>query len=238
MPKKRIRRPRRTKRRPERKRSPKRGAAPRAKRRARTSAKRPSNRAAVTRKRPERAKLAQIARSEAKPSEAQKDWQIESIFHFTVNATNFERSLAFYQAIGFQLLRDNRDAIWPAYVAENFGMTRAQGRGALLAIDAGPQHARLDLIEWLEPAYDLPPDKPWSERVPRIIALRTRNVRRAYRELSAKGIEFITPPRSMDPNSGIVGVMLCRDPDGLLVEFIEYEPGLLGSRVGHLAKRS
>jgi hypothetical protein len=74
--------------------------------------------------------------------------------------------------------------------------------------------------------------------VPRIVALRTRNVRAAYEELKAKGIEFITPPRNMDPNSGIVGVMLCRDPDGLLVEFIEYEPGLLGSRITHLAKRS
>ena len=74
--------------------------------------------------------------------------------------------------------------------------------------------------------------------MPRIIALRTRNVLAAYAELSAKGIAFHTPPRSMDPNSGIVGVMLCRDPDGLLVEFIEYEPGLLGSKITHLAKRT
>jgi catechol 2,3-dioxygenase-like lactoylglutathione lyase family enzyme len=171
-------------------------------------------------------------------AESRKNWRIESIFHFTVNCTNFERSLAFYQAIGFKLLRDNRDVIWPDYVAGNFGMTKAQGRGALLAIDDGPTHTRLDLIQWLEPAYDPAPDKPWSERVPRIVALRTRNVHAAYEELRAKGIEFITPPRSMDPNSGIVGVMLCRDPDGLLVEFIEYEPGLLGSRISHLAKRS
>ena len=194
--------------------------------------------ASAKRARPERAQLAPIARSEPKANEDREGWGIESIFHFTVSATNFERSLAFYQAIGFQLLRDNRDVVWPDYVAGNFGMTRAQGRGALLAIDAGPLHTRLDLIEWLEPAYDPPPDKPWSERVPRIIALRTRNVRAAYADLAAKGIQFITPPRSMDPDSGIVGVMLCRDPDGLLVEFIEYEPGLLGSRITHLAKRS
>jgi catechol 2,3-dioxygenase-like lactoylglutathione lyase family enzyme len=184
------------------------------------------------------AQSAQSARSEAQPSGARKPWSIESIFHFTVNCTNFERSLAFYQAIGFRLLRDNRDVIWPDYVAGNFGMTKAQGRGALLAIGDGPLHTRLDLIQWLEPAYDPAPDKPWSERVPRIIALRTSNVRAAYAELKAKGIEFITPPRNMDPNSGIVGVMLCRDPDGLLVEFIEYEPGLLGSRITHLPKRT
>jgi catechol 2,3-dioxygenase-like lactoylglutathione lyase family enzyme len=215
----------------------KRGAAVRARKgagakRAATSKKAPANR-----KRPS-ARSAQAARSEQSASGVEKDWAIESIFHFTVNATNFERSLAFYQAIGFQLLRDNRDVIWPDYVAGNFGMTKAQGRGALLAIGSGPLHTRLDLIEWLEPAYDPPPDKPWSERVPRIVALRTRNVRQAYTDLSAKGIEFITKPRAMDLNSGIVGVMLCRDPDGLLVEFIEYEPGVLGSKIAHLARRT
>lgn len=176
--------------------------------------------------------------STRKTSKPGKSWAIESLFHFTVNATNFERSLAFYQTIGFHLLRDNRDMVWPDYVAGNFGMKKAQGRGALLGIGSGPDHTRLDLIEWLEPAYDPPPAKPWSERVPRIIALRTRNVRAAYEDLSAKGIEFITPPRNMDPKSGIVGVMLCRDPDGLLVEFIEYEKGLLGSRVSHLVRRA
>ncbi len=195
-----------------------------------------TRRAASRRGAPKRASSARAKRRSASAA-PEEPWRIESIFHFTVNATSFERSLAFYQAIGFQLLRDNRDVIWPDYVAENFGMKRAQGRGALLAIGAGAEHTRLDLIEWLEPPYDPAPALPWSERVPRIIALRTRNVRKAYEELSAKGIEFITPPRNMDPNSGIVGVMLCRDPDGLLVEFIEYEPGRLGSKVEHLARR-
>ncbi len=166
------------------------------------------------------------------------DWGFESIFHFTVSATNFERSLAFYQTLGFQLLRDNRDVIWPAYVAENFGMQQAQGRGALLALGPEPHHTRLDLIEWLAPAYDPPPARPWSECVPRIIALRTRNVHAAYRDLAAKGIEFVLPPRNMDANSGLIGVCCCRDPDGLLVELIEYEPGRLGSNISHLARRA
>ena len=216
--------------------SAKRGAASRSNKKAGTSAQREGKLGAVSGKRSERTKSAQIARSEPKASGDR--WKLESIFHFTVSATNFERSIDFYQRIGFKVLRDNRDVIWPDYVAGNFGMRVAQGRGALLAIDAGPLHTRLDLIEWLAPAYDPAPDKPWSERVPRIIALRTRNVHAAYEDLKAKGIAFITPPRVMDPNSGIVGVMLCRDPDGLLVEFIEYEPGLLGSKITHLPKRT
>jgi catechol 2,3-dioxygenase-like lactoylglutathione lyase family enzyme len=165
------------------------------------------------------------------------DWGFESIFHFTVNATNFERSLAFYTALGFRLLRDNRDVIWPDYVAKNFGLARAQGRGALLALGPEPHHTRLDLIEWLEPAYDPPSPRPLAERVPRIIALRTRNVRAAIPALRARGIEFIREPDPPDPATGIEAVVCCRDPDGLIVELIEYMPGVLGSRIDSLARR-
>ena len=164
-------------------------------------------------------------------------WGYEGIFHFTVEATDFERSLAFYTTLGFQLLRDNRDVLWPDYVATQFGLDRAQGRGALLALGEGPEHTRLDLIEWLEPAPDPPSPKPLSERVPRIIALRTRGVRAAYADLKARGIEFLTEPRGPEPQTGLEAVVCARDPDGLIVELIEYMPGVLGSRIAHLERR-
>jgi hypothetical protein len=48
---------------------------------------------------------------------------------------------------------------------------------------------------------------------------------------------FTKPPDPPDPKSGIEAVVLCRDPDGNLVELIEYMPGVLGSRIDHLEKR-
>ena len=164
-------------------------------------------------------------------------WKVESIFHFTVTATNFERSLDFYTTLGFRVLRDNRDVIWPEMVARNFGMPAAQGRGALLGIGDGPEHTRLDLIEWLVPTLPPRPDGPLELQVPRIIALRTDDVQAAYDDLSAKGIEFVSKPASAR-RAGIVNVCSCRDPDGLLVELIEYEPGLLGSRIDGLPTRT
>ena len=172
-------------------------------------------------------------------SEERAGWEIEALFHFIVNATDFERSLDFYTTLGFRLLRDNRDVIWPAEVAENFGMPAAQGRGALLAIGDGALHTRIDLIEWLEPRWEdpgatLPPER----RIPRVMALRTRNVRAAYRDLSARGIEFIRPPREANASTGVESVACCLDPDGLVVELIEYMPGRLGSRIEDLPRRS
>jgi catechol 2,3-dioxygenase-like lactoylglutathione lyase family enzyme len=166
------------------------------------------------------------------------DWSLRSIFHFTVNASDFERSLDFYTTLGFRVLRDNRDVVWPDYVARQFGLREAQGRGALLAVGEGELHTRLDLIEWLAPRHSDPAEAiPLAERIPRIIALRTENVRAAYAALRARGIEFVTEPRGPDPDTGLEAVVCCRDPDGLLVELIEYMPGVLGSRIGHLERR-
>ena len=156
-------------------------------------------------------------------------WSVQSIFHFTVTATNFERSLDFYTALGFRVLRDNRDVIWPEMVGRNLGIPGAQGRGALLGIGDGPEHTRLDLIEWLEPEQPPPTDL-------RIIALRTENVQAAYDDLSARGIPFLSEVQRAR-RAGILGVCTCTDPDGLRVELIEYAPGVLGSRIDDLERR-
>ena len=171
-------------------------------------------------------------------TEAGTAWKLEGVFHFTVEVRDFERSLAFYQTLGFELLRDNRDIVWPDYVATQFGLEKAQGRGALLALGEGPEHVRLDLLEWLEPELPPEPATPRSQRVPRIIALRTKGVRAAYADLKTRGIEFLTEPRGPEPQTGIEAVVCCRDPDGLIVELIEYMPGVLGSRIAHLERRS
>ena len=167
------------------------------------------------------------------------DFGVISIFHFTVKATNFERSLDFYQKIGFRLLRDNRDIVWPDSTAQNMGLKRAQGRGSLLGIGDGPEHTRLDLIEWLEPRHaDRNRELPVDERIPQIIALRVRNVRALYDHVRAQGIDtFIGEPRGPNPLGGMKGAISLRDPDENLIEFLEYEEGVLGSRIAHLPRR-
>lgn len=172
------------------------------------------------------------------PDAADREWAVESLFHFVVHATNFERSLAFYTRLGFRVLRDNRDIVWPDFVAENFGMTRAQGRGALLGLGESEHHTRLDLIEWLEPRWQSPDVPPSPDRVPRVMALRTRNVRAAYHALSSEGIEFISTPRDPDPRTGVEAVVCCRDPDGHIIELIEYMGDRLGSRIDDLESRT
>jgi hypothetical protein len=87
----------------------------------------------------------------------------------------------------FRLLRYNGDVIWPDYVAAEFGLERAQGRGALLGIGDGPLETRLDLIQWLEPLATFPDPARLATTAPRIIAIRVENVRAAYEDLRGAG---------------------------------------------------
>ena len=116
-------------------------------------------------------------------------------------------------------------------------MAKAQGRGALLGLGDSEHHTRLDLIEWLEPRWENPDATPSPDRVPRVMALRTRNIRRAYDELRAEGFEFIGEPMDPNPTTGVESVVCLRDPDGYVVELIEYIGDRLGSRVEDLETR-
>lgn len=169
------------------------------------------------------------------------DWRIRSIFHFILPCSNVERSMDFYAHFGFKVAKDNRDVQWPDYVGDNFNMIPgAQGRAVQLVLpDADPLQTRIDLIEWIKPRWtNEEAHKPLEQRLPRVLALLTHNVQEAAKDLVAKGLKATNPVRARDPAIGVEGVICFEDPDGHIVELIEYFPGQLGSKSENLPKRN
>src|SRR5512146_1471573 len=119
-----------------------------------------------------------------------QDWSLERLYHTVVNARDLDESIAFYRLLGFEILNDRRNVVWPDFVASIFGMRRAKGRGVLMVLPSDPDGPMIDLIEWGEPKASFPDPARAAEEVPRILAFRTRNVHRAHRELSARGVRF------------------------------------------------
>lgn len=163
------------------------------------------------------------------------DWNLERFFHTVVNSTDLDRSIAFYEKLGFEVLHDRRNAVWPDFVATNFGMERARGRGALMVLASDPDGPIVDLVEWTEPRFE-PPSGP--NRIPQILAFRTRNVAAAREALEANGIEFTNDLIGPDESLGLKGVCCCLDPDGTVIELIEYQPGQRHSRTEPLETSS
>ena len=169
---------------------------------------------------------------------ADRDWHIQSIFHFTVNATNFERSLEFYTTIGFKVLRDNRDVDVAATVAD--GLRHEPGQGPRRAARyrrrprSHPARPARVARAGVRPAAGRRADRGARAAHHRAADAATCTPRTATCRRRASS----SSPRSLSYRADRHRrtSCCCRDPDGLLVEFIEYAPGVLGSLVGTYAK--
>jgi catechol 2,3-dioxygenase-like lactoylglutathione lyase family enzyme len=157
-------------------------------------------------------------------------WKLDNLYHTVVNARDLDESVAFYRLLGFEVLNDRRKVEWPDFVASIFGMRRAKGRGVLMVLPSDPNGPMIDLIQWMEPHAVFPDPARIAEDVPRIIAFRTTNVHAAYADLSAKGVRFCRDVFVPDGDLGLVGSVCCYDPNGVIIELIELQPGVRHSR--------
>ena len=166
-----------------------------------------------------------------------RPWKFVSFYHTIINARDADETIAFYERLGFEVLDDRRDADWPDDQGAFFGLTpNIKGRGALMRLPSDPNGPMLDIIEWQVPLVEFPAPDPMV--VPRVLAFRVTNVKRAFRELSALGVKFTKPAPNEMLDVGIVASAALEDPNGNLIEIIELEPGLRHSKIGKVYKES
>lgn len=146
---------------------------------------------------------------------------IREIIHLNINVTDIERSLSFYEAIGFQVMHE-------------FGEREAQGswtpmnfrgrscRGAVMTLGDHPKATtKIELLEWTDPATEPAPPRSETQVGVARVALRTKNLVAFTETLRAAGIAFESAPIEID----VVGAsrfVLFRDPDGTLLELVEF----------------
>lgn len=165
---------------------------------------------------------------------ADEDWAQERFYHTIINARDIDKTVAFYQALGFVIVRDRRNMKWPPGGGVVFGMiadVRGKG-GALMALpsDPPPDGPMLDIIQWLESEAPFNPVSP--NHVPRVTAFRTRNVAGAMKAMQADGYRTTTAEAyTGNAAAGILAVAGVYDPNGNIIELIELAEGLTTSRL-------
>lgn len=162
------------------------------------------------------------------------DWALEQFYHTIINARDIDETVAFYQALGFEIVRDRRNMTWPPGGGMVFGMIPdVKGRGGtLMALpsDPPPDGPMLDIIQWLKPEATFNPVSPTN--VPRVTAFRTRNVAAALKAMQALGYRTTTPEAyTGNAAAGILAVGGVYDPNGNVIELIELASGLTTSRL-------
>lgn len=150
---------------------------------------------------------------------------VASFFHVNVNCSDFDRSLAFYRLIGFEVV--NAFAGDASFGEAGLGPVLrlpddCAGRAALLMLKGDGGGPRLDLIEWTSPRQAPPPPRSLAQPGIGRICLRTRDAEAVHARLAAAGHAGFTAPERIALGGSVIKVFCVEDPDGVVVEFMEF----------------
>jgi catechol 2,3-dioxygenase-like lactoylglutathione lyase family enzyme len=154
---------------------------------------------------------------------------VQGFFHVNVNCTDFEKSLPFYQLIGFEKILDFNDVPGPPRSFGQAGLGSVlglpddcDGRAALLALSSDSGSTRLDLIEWRRPRLPLERRKNLAQPGIARICFKTSDCDSVYARLSSAGYVVYSAPTRVHLGGGWIKLFCCEDPDGTVIEFMEF----------------
>lgn len=148
---------------------------------------------------------------------------LSRIFHIAINSKDLDRSLAFYQRLGFHIVAD-RTVENPA-VREAFAVPSADLRFIHTRLGDDENAVLLDIVEWRKPCTADGPGTPaQNQQGLTRFAVLTDDTDSTYRHLLDAGIEFLTKPTTVMTPEGGWKVALVVDPDGVVVQITELLP--------------
>ena len=146
---------------------------------------------------------------------------ITGLVHVNVNCSDYERSLAFYERLGFREIWRVPETNTPE-VAAAVGMPSYRVKGALLALEGASPPVVIDLLEWKEPRDASAPYPHLYHLGIARIALASSDLDGDMARLAATGAQFLSKPASLAPSSGSRARFVCfKDPDGTVLELVE-----------------
>lgn len=152
---------------------------------------------------------------------------ITRIIHFNVVVADLERSLRFYcDILGGKVTGASRAVSQGAAIALGLGES-AEWDGRFIRFGDNDRATVIDLLQWINPPSEGKPyDRLNHVGIPRM-ALRVDNLDQMYDDLRLKGVEFLSPPQVVQltpetPETGLIKIVVCKDPDGTAVELVEF----------------
>jgi catechol 2,3-dioxygenase-like lactoylglutathione lyase family enzyme len=146
--------------------------------------------------------------------------------HININVTDLDRSIAFYEMLGFEAyvpgipylgLTQTMGEVEPSGVTALGLPTGAKGRACIMQLGRG--YPKIDLTELDSDAQAAPLCNSDTGIVR--LCLATGDLVADYERLSALGVAFLSPPQT--DSRGLAQIAVCSDPDGALIELIQID---------------
>jgi glyoxylase I family protein len=145
---------------------------------------------------------------------------ILKLHHTGMSVTDLDRSIAFYRdLLGMKLLWRLEHRRGPA-LEKVLGLTEVEVSYAMLESGIG----RLELFQYHSPqGKPNPLERPVCDRGITHVAFQVQGIQDLYERLKEKGVRFHSEPQLVREG---VTVAYMRDPEGIVVELVQYEEGL------------
>jgi glyoxylase I family protein len=151
-------------------------------------------------------------------------------YHVNINVTDLDRSIAFYEMLGFVVTaRFRMDGDLGERTAEAFGVPFNPIEAAFMRLPTDPGGMLIDLCEYLDPPTT---GRPYTDLanagMVRLAFHVDDGIETLYDELVSRGVPVLGPLRFMTPPGGTrSGVFAFTDPDGTIIEVL--------TGVGHMS---
>lgn len=154
---------------------------------------------------------------------------ILNLVHINLHVANLERSIDFYERLGWKVLGDLGRQSPAPLVCVDLGQGRVYGggtvKGVIISLGDDPRCAtKLELVENVDPPSLPQPIKAPNEAGVHRLAMRVKNLDATIAEFRSRGIAIEDQPHEIFTMGGRQRFVLFVDPDGNLLELIELLP--------------
>lgn len=143
------------------------------------------------------------------------------IFHLSISVRDLDRSVQFYDLLGFGIVHGER--LSETVAASTLGKLGERDHNgaefALIRLGNSPNATCIDLVQW-DRMVEMPEPKVHQSGIPRI-AIQVEDPPSLLARLAEAGIKLTGPPgknrpQEQDPNE----MFAFRDPDGVIIEVV------------------
>ncbi len=144
---------------------------------------------------------------------------LQRLFHVNICVRNMERSIRFYQGLGFTKVNDF--TMEDPTVGDALGVKAKKLRGVFMRLGDDRNAPVLDLVEFMDPPTQGQPYASLNNVGICRIAFTVDDIDKTYEELKAMRVEFVAPLKKLTgPNGAPMGVVCFKDPDGTVLELL------------------
>jgi catechol 2,3-dioxygenase-like lactoylglutathione lyase family enzyme len=144
---------------------------------------------------------------------------LKKLFHVNICVRDMERSIRFYQDLGFSKVNDF--TLDDPTVGDALGLKAKKLRGVFMRLGDDPEAPVLDLVQFIDPPPQGQPYPTLNNIGICRIAFSVDDIDKTYADITAKKIECLAPLKKIKlPEGGTIGVVCFKDPDGTILELI------------------